>query len=396
MQDVLERLADKSIPVRAEAAETLGLRGGVDAVLALLEVVKGDKSRSVKLCAAAGAADILARHRGAAGQPRPTDAQHDAILEALARLNPVDVPAVLLCYAAFPETAVIQRLTRMLRDPRWEARTGAAAALRRMALSAAAYDEGTGLREWIGDALDNRKLPIDSVAEMVTLVGQAGWLPLRPRVERVQRGEGLVAEAASTAIARLDARLDPVTWQGVWIDEGRDVGQVGDLSGARWVTVDDPVLANGEATIDGTPHRLIWAARLGEEGTHPALQSGGRTAWKLTPERAVAVVLDEDRGLTERPEAVPILLPMLDEQKGLPAARAAALLLVRTGHHAQVVERLEQPLSGKRPRNDLFFLRGLARHHLGDTAAARSDLERYLEKAKKSEPWREEASELLG
>lgn len=398
MQDAwLEQLQAKGIPARAEAAEQLGRHGDVDAVLPLLEVVAGDKSRSVKLCAAAGAADILARHRGAAGQGRPTPEQEQAIVTRVGKLNPVDVPAVLLCYAAFPDTAVIKRLTRTLRDPRWEARSGACAALRRMALSAAAADEGPGLREWIGDALDNRKLPPDAIAEMVALVGQAGWIPLRPRVERFTSGEGLVADASTLALERLDARLEPAAWQGVWLDDSLDVMEVGDPAETRWVTIGEvDVAEDGRASIDGVTTRMIWAGRLGEEGVHAAIQAQGRTAWKLTEDRAVAVVVAEDRRLEGRTEAAEILLPMLDSQKGQAAARAAALLLARVGRYAEVIERLEQPLGGKRPRNDLFFLRGLARHHLSDAPGAKEDLTRYLEKAKKTDPWREEASALLG
>ena len=90
------------------------------------------------------------------------------------------------------------------------------------------------------------------------------------------------------------------------------------------------------------------------------------------------------------------MLPMIDAVPGAAAMRAAAILLVRTGHHDEALERLEQPLEGKRPRNDLYFLRGLALLGKGRTTEAHADLQLYLEKAKKSEPWREEASALLG
>lgn len=390
-----ERLADKSVAVRAQAAQELGGTGALDDVLPLLELTQTDKSRSVKLCAAAAAADILARHRGAYGRPRVDDALAQPILKILGSVDPDALPTMLLCYAAFPTTDVIQRLTRMLRDLRRGVRSGAATSLKRMALSAAAFDEGTGLREWIGQALDHPRMPVDAAIDMIHLIGAAGWTPLRPKVERGLKNE-VIAETANLALDRLDLRENPATWTGIWIDEGRDVLELIEPIDGDWLSLENVKVDKGLGMLDGAPMRRIWAPRLSEEGEYEAIQSRGQTWWRLGPERAVALVETQDRKLATQVGVEAVLLPMLDAQSGAGAMRAAAILLARTGHHDEALERLEQPLQGKRPRNDLYFLRGLALLGKGRTAEAHDDLRLYLEKARKSEPWREEARELLG
>lgn len=395
-EDPRDALQNGDVTAKTAGARDLARVGTVDDVPALLEAVRGDKSPSVRLYAAAGAAEILARHRGAYDQESLPNDVKARILADVQSVDPGRAPSILLCYAAFPDAAVLKRLVRMLREPRQAVRSGAGAALRRMALSGATTREGPGIREWVAEALRHPKLPSDAAADLVRLVGEAGWTELRPLVERGLGLEGAVGEATTTAIERLDQRNAPSAWDGVWVDEGLDVLQVGqaDPEGS-WLALDTPEPVGTTLELAGGTARRIWAPRLGEEGVHEALQVDGRTYWRLSGKRLIGFVTEQDAALAGRPDAASWLLDAVDEVGGAPALRAAALVCVRTGRHDEALQRLEKPLSAKKPRNDLRFLQGLALLGVGRTADGRASLEAYLEKAKPKEAWRAEAEALL-
>ncbi|MCB9667986.1 MAG: hypothetical protein H6736_17010 [Alphaproteobacteria bacterium] len=395
-EDPRASLGVKDVSVRAAAARDLARMGTVDDVPLLLEHVRTDKSPSVRLYAAAGAAEILARHRGAYDQaPLDRDAQR-AVLQEIGTVDPGLSPSVLLCYAPFPEPAVLKRLDRMLRDPRQDVRLGATQALRRMALSGAATHEGTGVREWVAEALRYPKLPADTAADLIRLIGQVGWRELTSLVERGLGVDGAVGEAATEALERLGARDDRDAWDGIWIDEGRDVLQLATPVEGRWLAVEGARPADGKLDLPEGVARRIWAPRLGEEGLFEALQVDGRTYWRLSGKRLVGFVDEQDTALAGRPDIAGWLLEQLDAQSGAGPQRAAIVLCVRTGRHTEALERLERPLAAKKPRNDLFFLQGLALRAVGRESEGDAALRTYLEKAKASEPWRAEAEALVG
>jgi tetratricopeptide (TPR) repeat protein len=388
-------LEAKDIPTRTEAARQLAREGTVDDLPALLQRIADDKRASVRLYAAAAAADILARHRGAYDQrPLEPSVRRD-VLAQLGRVDPQRAPGVLLCYAAFPEVAVLKRLARLVRDTDHSVRVGAAAAFRRMALSGAATHEGTGVREWVAEALAHPKLPTDAAADLVRLIGEAGWPELAPVVSQRSGAAGQLGEAVAEALERLEARHDPEAWNGVWLDEGRDVLELADAIDGEWLAIDGARPVEGRLELPTGVARRIWAPRLAEEGAFEALQMNGRTYWRLAGKRLVGFIEEQDARLADRADAAEWLLAQLDETGGAAALRAAVLLAVRVGRHEEALERLEKPLSGKRPRNDLHFLHGLALRGLGRNEQANASFGRYLEKAKAKEPWKDEAMRLL-
>ncbi|MCB9679795.1 MAG: hypothetical protein H6737_32110 [Alphaproteobacteria bacterium] len=391
--DAHASLEDKKIAVRAAATRDLAKAGTYADVERLIGMAIGDKSPSVRLYAAAAAVAILMRGRGAYDQTPWTDAQRHDVLRWVGAGDPALTPSLLLCYAAFSDADVIQRLTRMLRDPRYGVRAGAIAAIRRMALSGAATREGTGLREWVGEALENRKLPPDVSVELVRLVGEAGWEVLLPRA---RKAPGNVGEALAEAEARCAERNTPAAWAGIWVDEGRDVLDESPAGRADWIVIGaDAQPSGGTLARDGRVYRRIWAPRIADEGKHAAIQADGRTWWRMDGKALAQFVTDADHELVAHGEAVDAIAAMLEGVEGAGAVRARALLFARCGRADEALALLDPLLAQKKPRNDLYFLQALALRSKGDAKGARAALEAYLDKAKKTEPWRDEAEQLL-
>lgn len=397
-EDPYAALGEKAVSRRAAATRDLARTGTVDDALALIGVATTDKSTSIRLVAASAAAEILMRHRGAAGQTRLTAEERAEVVRRVGAGDPAANPTLMLCYAAIPETAVIQRLTRALRDPRNGVRAGAVAAIRRMALSAAATEEATGLREWVGEALANRKLPADAAVELVRLVGDVGWPELSAAVKALAGGPGGLAEAVPVALERLAARADPASWAGVWVDEGLDVLQEGTTGDPAWRVIDPDTAASvsdGRLALPDGSARRIWAPRPREEGVHPALQVAGRTWWRKEGAALVQLVETLDGRLAELTDLAGVVADGLRGLEGAAAMRARVILAVRTGAFADALEELAPAMSGKKPRNDLYFLHGLAAIGAGRASEGHASLRVYLERAKKKEPWRDEAERLL-
>lgn len=395
--DPREALANGDVTAKTAAARDLAKVGTVEDVGPLLERVRSDKSPSVRLYAAAGAAEILARHRGAYDQAPLSRDLVRSVLDEVRSVDPRTTPSVLLCYAPFPTPEVLKRLVRMLREPDRTVRSATCAALRRMALSGASTHEGTGVREWVAEALRHPKLPGDVAADLIRLVGEAGWPELLPLVEQGHGVEGALGEATATTVERLHVRSTAAAWEGVWVDEGRDVLQQCEPStDGAWLAIErSRPTPEGRLELPDGIARRIWAPRVAEEGTHEALQIDGRTYWRLAGKRLLGFVEERDASLADHPDAADWLIADLDEQGGAAALRAAVLVCVRTGRYREAIERLEKPLSGKKPRNDLHFLHGLALLGLERHQAAEAALRTYLEKARAKEPWRAEAEALL-
>ncbi len=387
-------LASPDVATQTAAARDLARMGELADLQALLERVRTSKSPSVRLYAAAAAAEILARHRGLYGHPTWADADREGILRDIAAVDPGATPSILLCYAPFSTPEVLRRLGRMLRDPRQAVRAGVTTALRRMALSGASMDDDA-LPAFVGALLEQRRLAPDARVDLVRLVGEAGWHRLRPVIEAQSRTPGPVQDAAHLALDRLAMRERPEAWEGIWVDEERDVLQLAEPRDGPWLVLGDVQPTDGELTIDGARARRIWAPRLGEEGSFEALQHRGRTYWRLAGDRLVGFIEERQHSLADHADAVPWMLAQLDERGNAAATRSAILLCVRTGRFEEALQRLERPLSTRRPRNDLHFLHGLAALGLGRREEGRAALARYLKKARKKEAWRTEAEALL-
>jgi len=383
-------LDEKQIAVRAAATRELALNGGFDDVERLVAMATEDKSPSVRLYAAAAAGSILMRGRGAYDQTQWTEKQRRSVLDWVGRSDPARIPSLLLSYAAFADTDVIKRLTRMLRDPRYGVRAGAAAAIRRMALSGACTREGPGLREWVGDALGHRKLPADAAIELVRLIGETGWSVLLPAARKIGAS---VEDVLTEASARCEERNHPKAWAGVWVDEGRDVLDERPAVTSDWLVIGEDVQpTDGELVHEGQTYRRLWAPRAGADGSHAAIQANGRTWWRREDKALIAFILETDKGLASADAAE---LNRYVRGSTATAMRARALVFARAGEGQPALDELSTALKAKKPRNDLYFIEGLAWRALGDGSKARESFGRYLEKAKKKDPWRAEAESLL-
>src|SRR5688500_13732973 len=123
--DPREALKSADVAVRAAAARELAANGKFGDVELLVELAKSDKSPSVRLYAAAAAADIATR-----SEPGP--AQRMRLVELFRTFDPGHNPSLLMVLAAVPDLAGVERLGRLMRDPRSDVRSGAITALRRM------------------------------------------------------------------------------------------------------------------------------------------------------------------------------------------------------------------------------------------------------------------------
>jgi hypothetical protein len=301
--------------------------------------------------------------------------------------------------SAAADGAAIERLGRMLRDPRNGARVGAATALRRLALSA----EMAG-REDLPDAISSwlasGKLPPDASLDLVRLVGEAGFVALSAVVRDQARAGRLHAQAVDEAVARLRQCADEASWEGMWVSDGRDVLEIGEAAGAStWSVIAGGRCFSGGGVSSGLtaePVRRIWAPRPGgPEARYPAVQRGGFTWWRCDG-KGLADAVDE-RWDTFGPPDLPALAHLrtwLAAEEGPGPMRSRALLSWRLGHFDEALGLLEDLALQKKPRGDVFFWLGRVAAELGKRDRAVEALDTFLDKSGKKAPWRKEAEEL--
>lgn len=389
------------VATRAAAARDLARQGSWEDVALLVDKAKNDTSPSVRLYTAAAAADIVCRMRGAGGRPRLTRDQCDQLQNWVKTFDPGINPSLLMLLSAVADQASIDRVGRMLKDPRNGVRAGAATALRRMALSAASVGD-TLLGPAIEKMLANRKLPEDAVVELVRLVGEAGWSALEPELRAA--GGRVAGPAADEALARLAARRDPSAWEGVWVSDGVDVFEPVEepkvdswlvISGAEAWDADGRLgtltLRDGGGSIDARPFRMVFAPRVGEAGQFPALQHDGRTWYRQDAKGLVSVTDEIIDALAAEPARA--LAGWLGAVEGVLAQRARALALWRAGAWATAREILESLIAEKKPKADTYWYLARIRAAEGDKGGALQAIEEFLDKAGKRARWRKEAEE---
>jgi len=406
--DPVKGLRKGDVKSRAAAARALVEAADWDALEPLVHAAKTDKSPSVRLYAAAAAADIAARHRGAAGQQAMSQAQADQVFEWLKGVDPVQNPSLVLLLGALKPTRGLKRLGRILRDPRNIVRTAGAAGLRRMALSGASGTD-EAIAEAVGGWMDAGRLAPDMVLELIHLVGECGWSGFESRLQKAAGAGRPHVAATEQALARLAARRDLAGWDGVWASEGRDVLEPGGKGTIEWFLIAEskwlrPVAgaAPGDLTLDGVGARVggdrvrrVYAPIVGSQEQGEALQVQGFTYWRKTAKELVEEVESMMDGVALIGEGAAVIADWVLEVDGTLAQRAAALLRWRAGKVAGARELLEQLTAHKRPRNDLFWWLARIQVDDGDAAGARRSLDRYLGKASKKDPYLAEAQALL-
>ncbi|MFT4624098.1 MAG: hypothetical protein ACI8PZ_002757 [Myxococcota bacterium] len=395
MAAVREGLTSKAVTERAAAVRALGREGGLQDMDRLIDLALGDKSPSVRLYAAAAAVDVACRQRA---ELTPQSAA--AVLERVKRVDPGDNPSLVMLYAAWPDRRSLDRLGRLLRDPRSEVRAAAAMAVRRAALSADAMRDPT-LRDAVRAWIDSDRLPPDPVLELLRLVGEAGWTGMESAILKAAsagRPHGAVAEEVAQ---RLTARDDPADWEGLWVGSGVDaLAPPGDAPSWRVVVAgtvhgpagSEPLQAGAEATIGGRPARRIFTRRTGRDGDHAGIQVDGATLWRVEGKALVEAAQAHVALFTPAgAEALATLLPT----DGVLARRVHAQVLLASGDGVGALLSLEGLASAKRAPIETFFHLGCARQHVGDTAGARTALEAFLDKAARRSPHRAEAQAIL-
>lgn len=393
-EDPRAALAARDVKTRAAGARDLAAVGTWDDVEALVGIAMADKSPSLRLCAAAAAADILARHRGAPGHEPPLGRDRaDAVLRWVGGSDPGNNPSGLMILSAVVTDRVLDRFGRLLRDPRTDVRKGAGAALERMALSGTMVEDerlAGRIAKWLG----GRRLAPDAVLELIHLIGRAGWTSLGSLLSEVSGAGRPHAAAVEEARSRLATRGRPDAWHGLWVGSGFDVLEleVGERD-SGWILVGPGGIrtAWGERaalTIDKgmcsgpSKGRMVWARQMGQESYSRAIQMGGRTFWEVPLEEVAGVVEPLLMGLEH--EDAPLIAPILEalaSETTLRSRRAHALLAWRVGMLGPSLEGLSGLLDAKRPKADLYYWRGRVHLDRGDLDSARQDLSRYLEAA---------------
>ena len=306
-------LLSKDIATRAATARDLGRTGTWADIPLLLQMTIQDKSSSVRLHVAGAISNILSRQRGALGQSRLSAKKGKALEEWMRRIDPglnVSVPLIL---SAVASKSAMEKLGRMLRDPRAGVRQGSAIALRRMVFSGG-FEKHKGACALACTWLVGRKYPTDAKIELAALIGEVGWHDAAGALETLSSSsEGLLLETLREARGRLDGRRDLAQWTGLWVDDGLDVYEVSDQPRERrWmIVVDERVifsdgktgsltLLQGRAEIDGVDFGLLWLPTPGKTPSYRAIQGAGAT-WSLQEgkdyTREVQVIFKENPAL---------------------------------------------------------------------------------------------------
>lgn len=396
-------LRQGDVAERAAAARELAQAGTWEDLSELVTLAKEDNSPSVRLYTAAAAADIVCRMRSHG--PALTSEQRTLVSDWVKTFDPGHNPSLLMMLSAVADGPTVDRLGRMLKDPRNGVRAGAAAALRRMALSAVSVDD-TRIPMAVDKLLAQvRRLPGDAVLELVRLVGEAGWAELEDALGPASGAGRLHGPAAEEALERLRARREPSTWEGLWLADGGDVLEpVPERTIASWLAVVDGVavdasgelgpieLREGRGALRRRPVRLIFTPRVGESGIFRALQSEG-TTWYLAEGKELldaveTLVHDVPQGVARG------MFRWLEGLEGVQAQRARALALWRAGDLAGAAALLTEQVEQKKPKADLFWFLARVRADQGDRAGAVAALDAFLERAGKRARFRKEAETL--
>ncbi|TVQ90098.1 MAG: hypothetical protein EA397_14195 [Deltaproteobacteria bacterium] len=389
-------LEAKDLPTQAAGARDLALMGTWDDLPILLKIASTARSTGLRLTTGAAAADIVHRYRTGRARPAPTSSQRQALIQTVKRLDPSINPNVLMVLSAFPDRAVIERLGRLLRDPRNTVRLGATVAVRRMALSHTDLDLAplqSALASWVQD----KRLPPDSHSEVFNIIGDLGLLDLIDTVSDAPCTTATEAELQAAALARLRARHQLSTWEGLWLSDGRDVLEPGAADPEPSVLVihreraaldfgaSEPfTLHDGRVMSPGflADARWVRAPRLGYPEAQPALQIQGRTWFHAAlPSELIEFMRERAGSFNERPDPVWAILPqLLGQAEGTAAKRAMPLASLLSGDLVQAHELLSAAAQAKRPRSEDVLWLARADDLLGHSQAAIEGYRSYLDK----------------
>lgn len=391
---------------RSAGARDLARVGTWDDLALLAKLAVEDKSPAVRLYTAASGADILARHRGAAGQTALTAEQKEQVHAWVRAADPQKSPGLLMWLSAVADRAAIDRLGRHLtKSADNGVRAAAAMALRRMALSAGPLDEAylqESVRKWLVG-----KVPPDVPLEVVRIAGELGWEGFDELISNAGMGTKAQVAVAAEARRQLELRSSLAGWEGVWECDGLDVIEVrDDAEPLGWAAIADgrwwrdgastPIVTAGtRATIDGNSLRMVFAPRVGApDARMAAVQLDGQTWWKRDGKALAEWVEANIDGLEPGSSVLLAIGRWLEAQEGVVAARARALVLWKGGDPKGARQILDDLIATKKPRADVWLILGKVCAELKDKPAARAALDEFLDKAPKKGDGRKEAEAL--
>lgn len=391
--DPQQGIGSDDVTARAAAARELGSRGSFADGLRLIDLAIGDKSPSVRLYAAAAATEIVLR-------TRPSPDEQALILERLRAYDPLRNPSLLLVLAAAPDAGGIERLGRLLRDPRSDVRAGAAAALKRLVLQA---DRDPRVVDAVRGWLAEGKHPADAVAELVRMASEASW-PDMDEVFRVAARRGRPAAiAVQEALDWGVSRRDPASWVGLWVatsesDELEDWLYL--EAGAAWGPEGELgafSVAEGIGSLATRPPLVrVRLGRPADDGPSEALRQHDRSLWRQPPKLLAKRMDILEPILVGCPRAALGVARELAPLEGAGAVRGRILALWRGGALADAEHVLDGIFaSEKKLKPELQWLCANVKLGLGDLDTARDALRGCLANGPKKANWRPEAEALL-
>lgn len=398
--DPYKALDSKEVRDQAAGARDLARAGTWGDLELLIDRAGSSRSAAVRLYTAAAAGDIVHRARLAGDIDKNREQQ---LLGWVSGSNPDLSAGLLMLLSAVRDPRALDRIGRLIRDPRNGVRAGAAAALRRMALSRTAMDR-TDLVGRVAEWLAHPKLTSDAALDLVNITGEVGWTDLADAIRPHARLSERHDEAVTTALFRLSDRMAYDTWAGVFRDRGLDVFElptdntptdspwlvVGRTSEAR---LDGEVVTVEPGTVLGEDARLVYAPPLGApDERRRVLQTADRCFWEMSAEEQQEQLRDDPEVFPVLPEQTPNPTAALE---GNSASELQALWAWRTGDLDTARAVLDELTAKGRPKKLLFYYLAAVAAEQDDVPSAALAAGTFLQREKRRSPQRDRAEALL-
>ncbi|MFT5584887.1 MAG: hypothetical protein ACI9VR_002475 [Cognaticolwellia sp.] len=411
---LIDKLSQKDIHARADAGRQLSKVGEPEHILPLLKAAIEDPSPGVRLYAVGAAADILSRYRVGKAAKAISKAERQSYFASFKHVDPGQNAGVFSVIAVLGLPELGRRLLTGLQDPRLDVRTGAIVGTYRYFISHAASKDRK-LKADLLKLLSGARLRPDVLSAIVRLIGQCGWQEARGEIEALRGRFGQVDESIEQSLGWLDEQADDETLLGAWASYGRDAGEVSeDKSPTEYLLIAPLVAARFHTQGVQTMHWSIQKdginlgdntqsmrrMTLDEPVDHEmvqAIQLEGQT-WFRTATGAAELA---ERFSTTAGSMDPEVGRLLAETflAALPESavgdRIKARVELAVGMNDSALERLEALGAKKTVSAEVFYYLAQARKSLGNDAGAREAWTAFLDKARKTDPMREQVEALL-
>jgi hypothetical protein len=411
---LIDKLSQKDIHARADAGRQLSKVGEPEHILPLLQAAIQDPSPGVRLYAVGAAADILSRYRVGKAAKGISKAERESYFNSFKHVDPGQNAGVFSVIAVLGLPELGRRLLTGLQDPRLDVRTGAIVGTYRYFISHAAAKDRK-LKAELLKLLTSARLRPDVISAIVRLIGQCGWQEARGEIQALQGRFGQVDEAIKQSLAWLDDQSADQALLGAWASYGRDAGEVSEdkvpteylliaplvaarfhadgVEAMRWstgkkgITLGDNTHSMRRMTLDEpVDHEMVQAIQL-EEQTWFRTATGAAELAERFSNSSDSVATEAGRLLAET------FLSALPESAV--GERIKARVELAVGMNDSALLRLEALGAKKSVSAEVFYYLAQARKSVGNDAGAKECWTAFLEKARKTDPLREEVEALL-